>query len=217
MVTLDPEKLSSLNYFPRDISSTQEVSYTVGTRHTFLRGVSIRYTTLGRRYLPFPNNTRGFLYYQSPKPGNPDFSGSLRFRVVSEQGPNSFAQGVDLKLPSGNPWQIHLYTAVTTLRHAGLVFKLLEDGLITSSVVEKIRALPPMVLQATSQFLYHLEDPFVARLHNVESLVFMSNEGAEAGAIMPLFFDPRKQVNKHPYEGMPSYQPPECQLLDTFV
>lgn len=216
MLTLDPEKLSSPDYIPRDISLIQEVSYTVGTRHTLLRGVAIRYTTVDRRYLPFPKDTLGFLYYQRPIPGNSDFSGSLRFRVIAKQGPNSFAQGIDLKLPSGNPWQIHIYTAVRTLRLAGLVFKLLEEGLITSSTVEKLRAMPSLLLQAGSQILYKLEDPFIARLHTIESLVFMSNEGAEAGVIMAMFMDTRKEVNKHPYEGMPSYQPPKCQLQDVY-
>lgn len=214
MLTLNEKKLSSSEYFPRDISGTYDVSYTVQTRHTYLQGIAIRYITLGRRYVPFPENTRGFLYYKGPEPGNPDFSGSLRFRVISERGPKSFEEGVDLKLPTGGVWQIHLYTALRTVRHSGLVMKLMEEGLVTSSVVEKLRAMPPILLQGTSQILYNLEDPFVARLHTVESLVFMSDEGAESGQIMPLFFDPRKLIGRHPYIGMPLYQPPECQLQD---
>lgn len=212
MLTLNPNNLSSPDHFPRDISGTYDVSYTIRTRDTYLRGSAIRYTTVGRRYIPFPENTRGFLYFQKPRLGNPDFSGSLRFRVISEPGPNAFKDGVDLKLPAGGIWQIHLYTALRTVRHAGLVLKLLEEGLVTPRVVEKLRAMPPILLQGTSQILYHLEDPFVARLHAVESLVFMSDEGAESGQIMPLFFDPRKVIARHPYKGMPSYKLPELSV-----
>jgi hypothetical protein len=209
---LDPEKLSSSQHSPRNVSGSNDVSYTVLIDHTPLRGTAIRYTTSGRRYLPFPDNTRGFLYYQCPRPGNPDFSGSLRFRVISEEGLNSFASGVDLKLPTGSTWQIHLYTALRTVRYTGFVSKLLEEGLITSSAVEKLRAMPSILLHATSQILYNLEDPFVAKLQSVESLVIMSAKGAESGQIMPLFSDPR--IAKHPYEGMP-YQPHRMSVAKT--
>lgn len=210
---MDPDKLSSRENFPRDISGIYDISYTVHTRNTYLQGVAIRYTTQNRRYIPFPENTCGFLYYQKPMPGNPDFSGSLRFRVVSEAGPKAFEDGVDLKLPGGGTWQIHLYSATRTIRHAGLVLKLLEEGLITPSITEKLRAMPNILLQCESQILYHLEDPFVTRLHTPESLVFMSDKGVESGQIMPVFYDPRKDICVHPYRGMPpSYQPPECQL-----
>lgn len=217
MLTLNPEKLSLSENYPRDISGTYDVSYTVRTRSTYLRGISIRYTTLGRRYIPFPQNTRGFLYYQAPTPGYPDFSGSLRFRLIPESGPQSFEDGEDLKLPSGIVWQIYLYTALKTVRHAGLIFKLLEEGLVTPSVVEKLRLMPPILLRGASQILYKLEDPFIARLHCKESLVVMSEKGIDSGQIMPMFSDPRKVYNRHPYKGMPSYQPPECQLQDVYT
>ena len=214
MLTLDPKKLSTSDYFPRDISGNFDTSYTVRIRNTYLQGIAVRYATVDRRYIPFPKNTRGFLYYQDPIPGNPDFSGSLRFRVISELGPKSFENGVDLQLPTGGVWQIHLYTALKTLRHAGLIFKLLEEGLVTPSIVEKLRAMPPLLLRGTSQILYNLEDPFVAKLNSVMSLTFMSDDGAESGQIMPLFEDSRLAINKHPYEGMPSYQSLECWLQD---
>jgi hypothetical protein len=211
LLTLNPKELSSAHHFPRDISGNHDVSYTIQTRNTFLRGIAIRYTTFDRRYIPFPDNTRGSLYYKEPSPGNPEFSGSLRFRVISSPS-NSFKDGEDLKLPTGGLWQIHLYAALRTVRHAGLVFKLLDEGLVTSSVVDKLRSMPPVLLQNASQILYNLEDPFVAKIHTVKSLVCMSDRGIQSGQIMPLFLDPRKHINRHPYTGMSSYQPPECSV-----
>lgn len=198
---MDPEKIPSSGQVPRDISQLAHVSYSIPRQDTFLRGTSIRYSTKHRLYIPFPDNTRGFLYYKSPKQGYPDIAGSLRFRVVS--GPHSsFANGVDLKLPTGGVWQIHIYTVVRAERHAGLLIKLLEEGLVSPSVVEKIRSLPPALLQSQGQILYKLEDPFVARLHCVESLVCMTQESVKTGPIMPIFIDARQHIKMHPYEGM---------------
>jgi hypothetical protein len=198
--------------FPRDISGHTEISYTVQTHDKFIGGVTIRYTTKDRRYIPFPDNTCGFLYYKGPSPGYPDLSGSLRFRVIS--GSNSFEDGVDLTLPTGRVWQIHLYSVLRAVRHAGFVTKLLEEKLITNSVVKKLRLLPPFLLQSSSQILYKLEDPFVSRLDMTERLFVMSEDGAGSGPITPLFRDSRPAIRRYPYKGMPSYQRPECQLQD---
>lgn len=184
------------------------VSYSVQTRSVVVPGVTIRYTTQQRQYIPFPDNTRGFLYYKGPKPGHPDIAGSLRFRVISGQSSNCFANGVDLSLPTGGIWEIHLYGVVRIERNAGLLLKLLEENLVSPSAIEKLRSLPPALLHGTGQILYKLEDPFVARLHSVESLIFMTRESIEMGQIMPMFFDPRRNIKTHPYEGMPST---ECQ------
>lgn len=206
MVTLDPEKI--LGQRPRDISDTHDVSYTVQTNKKFVQGIGIRYVTENRRYIPFPKNTRGFLYYQRPKPGYPDFSGTLRFRVVSGPDSNSFEEGVDLKLPSGAIWEIHLSTIIRNVRHHGFITKLLEEGLVSTSTLEKLQALSPAILRSSSQILYKLDDPFVAKLHAVESLVIMSQNGAESGQIMPMFLDSRSAIHTHPYKGMLSYQSP---------
>jgi hypothetical protein len=197
-----------MHQHPRDISRIMEASYTVKTRRGFLRGAAIRYTTDERRYIPFPDKTRGFLYYKSPDPGNPDFSGTLRFRVISD-GSNSFADGVDLKLPSGLTWEMHLYSSFRTARHAGLVEKLVEEELVSPSVVEKLHGLPTLLLHRSCQILYRLEDPFVSNLHGTASLVVMTQDGVASGPVLSTFHDPRKAINVFPYRGMPSYQPPE--------
>jgi hypothetical protein len=155
--------------------------------------------------MPFPDNTCGFLYYKRPKPEHPDIAGSLRFRVVSGSNSDSFANGVDLRLPTGGIWQIHMYTVVRTERHAGFLPKLLEEGLVSPSAVDKIWRLPHALLRSSNQVLYNLEDPFVSRLHFVDSLVCMTQETIRAAQIMPIFLDTRRNMKIHPYEGMSSY------------
>ena len=201
---MDPEKISSRNQVPWEISDLSHAFYALQTRDTVLSGVRIQYTTHRRQNVPFPDNTRGFLYYKGPKPGHPDIAGSLRFRVVSGSGSDCFANGVDLKLPTGGIWEMHLYTVVRTERHAGLLLKLLEEGLVSPLAIEKLKNLPYTLLRSTGQILYRLGDPFVARLHCVESLVCMTQESVEVGQIMPMFFDKRKDIAMHPYEGMSS-------------
>lgn len=160
--------------------------------------------TGGRQYLPFPDNACGFFYYKGPKPGHPDISGSFRFRIISELGSDCFANGVDLTTPIGGTWEIHLHSVVHVEERSPLVAKLLEEGLVSPSAVETLRNLPPALLHAGGQILYKLDDPFVARVHGVDTLICMSQEGFEVGQIMPMFFDSRKIFKKHPYEGIRS-------------
>ena len=207
--------IQCLGQHPRNVSGFHWASYSVRTNGKFNGGVAVRYTTENRRYLPFPPNTYGYLYYKGPKPGYPDFSGSLRFRVVPMSDPYSFAAGKDLRLPTGSVWQILLYSAVRSVKQAELVTKLLEEGLVTDSAVEKARGLPNIRLRSASRILYKLEDPFCAELQQVNRIVVMSEDDAQCGQMTNVFKDLRGYVNKHPYTGMPSYQPPECQLQDT--
>lgn len=219
MLTLDPKNLSASGHWPREISRKFDVSYTIQTRSSFVPGMTIRYTTENRRYIPFPDKTRGFLYYHAPDPGNPDFSGSLRFRVISESGSNSFKNGVDLKLPSGAVWEVYLYAALQTVRHGALVIKLVEEGLVSPSVIEKLRKLPPVLLHASSQIIYNLDDPFIARLHSTESLVVMTQDYIGCGQLMPCFLDSRRSVYKYPFNGMPFHinHPQNVSLQDTHI
>ena len=201
MRTLDPEKISSSRQAPSSIAGLSHVSYCVRTQdYSLLPPVSIRYTTKQRQYIPFPDNAVGFLYYKVPKPGYPDIAGSFRFRIVSGLGPDCFANGVDLNLPIGGVWEMHLYSAVQMEERSPLVTKLLEEGLVSPSVINNLYNLPPAMLRAGGQILYKLDDPFVARLDSVDTLICMSQESLEVGQIMPLFFD--SVLRKHPYEGI---------------
>jgi hypothetical protein len=194
--------IKSLGQYPRNISGTIFASYIARTNGKFNR-VAFRYTTEKRRYIPFPHNTYGFLYYKGPEPGYPDFSGSFRFRTISMSFASSFADGADLRLPSGGVWQILLYTAIRSGAHYELVTKLLEEGLVTDSTVEKARALPHIRLRHATQILYKLEDPFYAELHRVNRIAAISEDGAKCCQIMDMFHDRRRQLQKHPYTGMP--------------
>jgi hypothetical protein len=96
----------------------------------------------------FPEGTRGFLYYNSPKVGVPLAAGELRFRVTPGDTPASFVQGSDLLLETGLPWSIPLLVMVEKSEsiRKGQQYQpirqvLLDDGFITPALLETCAAL----------------------------------------------------------------------------
>lgn len=65
----------------------------------------IVYTDEGRRYVPFPENARGFLYLHSPAEV-PKALWEIRFRVTDTNCPSTFNSGLDLLFPNQTPWAI---------------------------------------------------------------------------------------------------------------
>ncbi|KAJ7183942.1 hypothetical protein C8R46DRAFT_1068201 [Mycena filopes] len=57
--------------------------------------------------IPFPAQSRGFLYFHRDPDAAP-LEGGLRFRLSENELPGSFQSGQDLLLPTGSPWQLIL-------------------------------------------------------------------------------------------------------------
>ena len=97
----------------------------------------------------FPEGTRGFLYYKSPKAGVPPAAGELRFRLMPGNPPAvSFAQGSDLQVETGLPWHIPLLAMVERSesvregRHYQSIRQLLlDDGFVTPALLETCAAM----------------------------------------------------------------------------
>ncbi|KIM86971.1 hypothetical protein PILCRDRAFT_815419 [Piloderma croceum F 1598] len=96
----------------------------------------------------FPQGTRGFLYYNSPKAGDPPAAGELRFRLISGNTPASFVQGSDLQFPNGLPWCIPLLAMIDKLEnirehrnYQSMRQLLLDDGLVTPALLETCAAM----------------------------------------------------------------------------
>jgi hypothetical protein len=97
----------------------------------------------------FPEGTRGFLYYKSPKAGVPPAAGELRFRLMPGNPPAvSFAQGSDLQVETGLPWHIPLLAMVERSesvregRHYQSIRQLLlDDGFVTPALLEMCAAM----------------------------------------------------------------------------
>ncbi|OSC96870.1 hypothetical protein PYCCODRAFT_1214235 [Trametes coccinea BRFM310] len=91
----------------------------------------------GKR-LPFPQDTRGFLYYFR-RENNVPVGGELRFRLTDGPSPESFAAGKDLPTPDGFPWRAH---ALFILRYCDrLAEHLVEEGHITRDGADRFRRL----------------------------------------------------------------------------
>jgi len=96
----------------------------------------------------FPEGTRGFLYYKSPKAGVPPAAGELRFRLMPRNTPASFVRGSDLQLETGLPWRVPLLRMVERSecvregRHYQSIRQLLlNDGFVTPALLETCAAM----------------------------------------------------------------------------
>ena len=98
--TLDPSRLRSSDFM--DVSFAQYTRLCIGNQDP----VALFY--FGARRIPFPDGTRGFLYYHSPGASVPPAAGELRFRLTSGNDPASFIQGNDLRMPNSLGWGIPL-------------------------------------------------------------------------------------------------------------
>ncbi|KAJ7651352.1 hypothetical protein FB45DRAFT_34965 [Roridomyces roridus] len=119
----------------------------------------------GGRPNPFPDHTRGFIYY-APHPGLPPESASLRFRCTASHLPSSFESGYDLLTPEGVPWQTLGLQA--TVGYPLLRTQLLQEELITPEFVAKWgKLLGGRIYPARMLFALHQAFPvnFAKQLH----------------------------------------------------
>jgi hypothetical protein len=124
------------------------------------------------RTLPFPPNTRGFLYCHTPDPAHPAAT-ELRFRLVSGVTGDpqaAFALGEDLLLSPGIPWRLH---AISIARSRGnyipLATLLLCDGLVSQEAMDhwgqsKTDGVDPYKLRRQIPVLCRLDQPFLYQL-----------------------------------------------------
>jgi hypothetical protein len=92
----------------------------------------------------FPEGTRGFLYYNSPKAGVPPAAGELRFRLMPGNTSASFVQGSDLQVETGLPWLIPLLAMVErseSVHYQSIRQLLLDDGSVTPALLETCTAM----------------------------------------------------------------------------
>jgi len=132
--TLHPSRLRSFDLMDVSLKFNMRV-YGPGCQYPFM---GIYYG-----FHRFPEGTRGFLYYNSPKAGVPPAAGDLRFRLMPGNTPASFAEGSNLQLETGLPWSIPLLTMVERSgsvregRHYQSIRQLLlDDGLVTPALLE---------------------------------------------------------------------------------
>lgn len=119
-----------------------------------------------RPRLPFPPDTRGFLYYHIP-PKAPPFAGEIRFRRASD--PYGFHNGEDLLSSDKTPWSISLFALANRSAHVALRKQLLTDNLVSPTTLDEWAEDKLPLLQKVSPVgrdrtvLYYLRQPFFLR------------------------------------------------------
>ncbi|KAK0215493.1 hypothetical protein IW262DRAFT_1465135 [Armillaria fumosa] len=172
--TLDPRTLSPQDF--RDISN-QIVFRFPGAKRSHIHyerkqidGKSI--------YKPFPDKTKGFLYYWT-HPDLPPTSGQIRFRITKTQNPQDFDGGRDFCLPSGIPWHSTLAYLAGNKNYADVCDILVRDGLVSRDVIEQLRpfakSMRLMPRQATVLTSPGEIFPIYLPLHNIA--VYLASPG----------------------------------------
>lgn len=155
------------------------------------------------RRVPFPPNTRGFLYYKSPPEAAP-LAGEIRFRLVEDEDPARFAQASDLMSPIGTLWRIHISAlALGFSCYRGLCESLLKDELVTQSMINEI--LKMGFNDHKGYTIHSLGEPFPLSFSVLRHMVQIcrGNNGGRV-VLKSLFRDQRSSKNhptQTPYRG----------------
>lgn len=90
------------------------------------------------RILPFPPDTRGFLYYHIPQ-SFPPTAGEIRFRLTRDGGPEAFDTASDLIVPTGLPWSVPLWRIASFPGSKLIQDLLIKEKLVSEDVLVRCR------------------------------------------------------------------------------
>ncbi|KAG6856860.1 hypothetical protein H0H87_012677 [Tephrocybe sp. NHM501043] len=152
--TLDPEKLRSTDFV--DLSEYRVPTITMGS----IGACELRYAYRSD-IVPFPPNTRGFLYYHTYR-NLPPTCGEIRFRLTVDSNPGNFADGTDLIGCDAIPWSISSLT-LSLSSYANARKQLEDDRLISKSLSNNMDTLRGTfkVTKSYPREMYYLEQPFM--------------------------------------------------------
>jgi len=123
--TLCPKRLQPSDYI--DLSGLAQPAIVLPSGKTDLHGLN------HDNKVPFPPNTRGFLYYHTP-PKAPPFVGELRFRCANSL--EDFPNGKDLlSTDKFNPWSISL-NVLANQTYPDLRGQLMLDDLVSQTTLD---------------------------------------------------------------------------------
>ena len=204
--TLDPNKFAEKNQRPLRIANQKTFDPRIVLHNNRLGtvvGPHIHYDTSGKKFTPFPPNTKAFLYY-STLPGRPRIGGELRLRVTSRDDPASFESGYDLLGLNGQPWSRPLFMLSRCSSYIPLYKKLRKEGLVQDDLDAFLSTFPSSFgLYYRGQQLYTLNDTFMVDFssENVQFTV-ITEQGVEILQFNSLFRDNRNEMcGIAPYRG----------------
>ena len=152
-----------------------------------------------RSRLPFPPDTRGFLYYYTP-PKAPPLAGEIRFRRANNL--DSFHDGKDLLSADKIPWSISLFSLANQSTHVSLREQVLTDKLVSPTMLAKWAEdkLPSLryPVGRDCTVLYYLRQPFFVRFNNHYFAFYtVTREDIGLCVVLNPFTDRRLKRNHH--------------------
>ena len=152
--------------------------------------------------MPFPPDTKAFLYY-SMSPEKPRIAGELRLRVTSSNDSAFFESGWDLLRPDGQVWSRPLFQLPKFF--PPLYEKLREDELIPDDLDKALAAFPSQkIFYSRSHFLYTLKDTFIVNFSShlqKGNFQVITEQGMQRPQFQYIFTDTRDICTDVPYTG----------------
>ncbi|KAF8347418.1 hypothetical protein F5887DRAFT_1281109 [Amanita rubescens] len=195
--TLCPKRLRPSDCI--DISGLSSPTIRLPYGATILRGFN------NNTRVPFPPNTRGFLYYHTP-PKAPPFVSEIRFRCANSL--QDFSNGKDLlSSDKFNPWSIPLSALANQTAWLNFRGQLMLDDLASQTTLDtwvakkalyKSRRIGPR-----RPILYYFRQPFLFRFDAYE-LAFYTATKDQIGlcvATSPTVDERSRSVGVYPYGG----------------
>ena len=209
VVTLDPNKFAEKKQKPFQIGGVGyfDPYITLHNQSSPVRSPYLSYdmaiaTRKNGNGLPYPANTKGFLYYLT-SPERPRIAGELRFRVASSDDPASFENGSDLLMSNGQPWSRTLDVVSKWYPH--LYEKLREEGLVPDDLDAVLSTFPRMLPRyRQSRYLYTLNDTFMIDFtFSGQTLTILTEQGVVKMGFLGSFADKDSEDGHRtkPYTG----------------
>ncbi|KAJ6566118.1 hypothetical protein B0H19DRAFT_1066463 [Mycena capillaripes] len=153
-----------------------------------------------RRYVPFPPQSTGFLYFHK-EPNALPMEGSVRLRVTPDQEPSSFRRGHDLLLPSGCPWQVILPQIASQRVQTGFRHQLLHENLVTPEQLEQCRTVFGTRKMYTQFILFRATQEFPVHFGGSLCLTVVGNDKLHPLRFASLFAASHKKHRYFPWQG----------------
>jgi hypothetical protein len=182
--------------------------------HNQSQPVSVRQIYCGSdmAQIPFPPDTKAFLYYSTP-PERLRISGELRLRVTSCDDPASFDSGSDLMKPNGQPWSRPVF--FLPRYYKALYGKLREERLVSDDLDAVLSTFTPKLPKYNqSQLLYTFNDTFIVDFMSCGHLLtVITEQGMETLQFTGPTYESRGRRIITPYTGAYTNHRPGLTIL----
>ncbi|KAJ7458474.1 hypothetical protein FB451DRAFT_1273222 [Mycena latifolia] len=195
--TVTPSLLKTSDYL--DLSQKGSLSIRFPVCRTPSGEPGLRYSRDEVGLFPFPDHTRGFLYYHADPHATP-LEGSIRFRLTADNSPSSFPGGEDLVSASGFPWQVTLAQVACTRNYSWIADQLVHENLVTREQLSRFHNLFDQRTFIYPQFLlFRLDSTFLVDFSNAVTLTAIGERVHKVK--MSALFAVRERDQIYPWTG----------------